>query len=173
MLKECIAEEFAKTKQMEELFDAEQPELDLLSSEFSEWSKELYILTATKEIERWEDDYCLPHDTSLTIEQRRMRVFAKKSEKVITKKDYIRDKIRTMLDATQVSIEEKDCCLIISYETAYLVDNLEICKDYLKKIRPAHWGYQLRNEINRSNSSEIYWGISSETIKQYEWEVKF
>lgn len=171
MLKESIPQEFAKTKQIKELFEAEQPEMDALRDAFKEWSKELYIFTTQKEIERWENDYCITPDESLTMDQRRMRVFAKKSEKVITKKEYLEEKLKKMLGVKYLSISENNCCLTVYYETDYLVDNLDITLDYFRKVRPAHLGYNFINAINRTDTTDIYIGIAVESKKYYNWEV--
>ena len=57
------------------------PEIVLLRNDISLIVKELYISTTEKFIDRWEKDFSLPYDSSLTLEQRRQRIknkFARK-----------------------------------------------------------------------------------------------
>ena len=51
-----------------------EPEIVLLREDISQLIKELYIATTEKYIDRWEQDFSLPYDGSLTLEQRRQRV---------------------------------------------------------------------------------------------------
>lgn len=57
------------------------PEIVLLREDISQLIKELYIATTEKYIDRWEQDFSLPYDGSLTLEQRRQRVKNKLARK--------------------------------------------------------------------------------------------
>lgn len=57
------------------------PEIVLLRDDISQLVKELYVSTTEKYIDRWEKDFSLPYDSSLTIEQRRQRVKNKLARK--------------------------------------------------------------------------------------------
>lgn len=59
------------------------PEIVLLREDISQLIKELYISTTEKLITKWEDDFSLPYDSSLTLEQRRQRVKNKLARKKI------------------------------------------------------------------------------------------
>ena len=59
------------------------PEIVLLREDISQLIKELYISTTEKMITKWEDDFSLPYDSSLTLEQRRQRVKNKLARKKI------------------------------------------------------------------------------------------
>lgn len=86
MLKDCITPLFADTEQLKELFKVEQPEMEQAEKAVEEWMNEFYIPRISDTIERWEDDYALDHDTGLTLEQRRARIFAKKQQRRVPKK---------------------------------------------------------------------------------------
>mgnify|MGYP001134558735 CR=1 FL=1 len=156
MLKDDITPLFADTEQIQELFEAEQPELDALEAAVGAWIRELHIMTATDTIERWEKDYCLDHNAELTIEQRRARVFSQKMQRKIPRKENIEETLRQMLGAVRVSIQEADCRFVVMVETMTLVDNLKIAENYFRKIRVAHFGFELINQINRSYQMEKY-----------------
>ena len=57
------------------------PEIVLLREDISQLIKELYVSTTEKYIPRWEEDFSLPYDGSLTLEQRRQRVKNKMARK--------------------------------------------------------------------------------------------
>ena len=59
------------------------PEIVLLREDISQLIKELYIATTEKYIDRWEQDFSLPYDGSLTLEQRRQRVKNKLARKKV------------------------------------------------------------------------------------------
>ena len=59
------------------------PEIVLLREDISQLIKELYIATTEKYIDRWEADFSLPYDSSLTLEQRRQRVKNKIARKKV------------------------------------------------------------------------------------------
>lgn len=58
-----------------------EPELIQLRSDISDLLKELYVKTTENLIERWEQDFSLKYDSSLTLEQRRQRVLNKLARK--------------------------------------------------------------------------------------------
>lgn len=172
MLKDCIPKKFASMKQMKELFDAEQPELDLIQSEMQGWMKELHIMTCENTISEYEDDYCLDHDVSLTLEQRRARVFAKKGQRFIPRKEYLQNVIQTLLGAQSVLIKEKACEFDIYVATAEQIDNFKIAEDFFREIRPAHWGFTFINNLNREYEILSYFGVAMFEHRKYEMEVE-
>lgn len=172
MLKDCIALKFRKTKQIEELFAAEQPELDLLQEEIRRWIDELHIMTSVKTIEDWEDEYVLDHNTELTLEQRRARIFAKKSSRRIPRIEFLQDTIRTLLNAKSVIILENDCEFEVYVETIGLIDNFKIAEDFFRSARPAHWEYHFINALRREYTANQFLGIATFVHKSFQMEVK-
>lgn len=57
------------------------PEIQLLRDDISSLKKELYVHTTEKFIERWEKDFSLSYDSSLTLPQRRARILNKLARK--------------------------------------------------------------------------------------------
>jgi uncharacterized protein YmfQ (DUF2313 family) len=60
-----------------------EPELLLIRTDLSDLLKELYVKTTTAFITRWERDFGLSYDASLTLEQRRQRVLNKLARKKV------------------------------------------------------------------------------------------
>ncbi len=172
MLKDCIAAYFAKTAQMDELFDAEQPELDQAQEEILGWMEELHILTSTdKSIELWEDDYYLDHNTDITLQQRRARIFAKKSRRLLPRLETLRQTMATLLNNDKVQIYERDCNFEIYVETPELIDTFSIVEEFFRETRPAHWSYTFINTINREYQLKAYIGVAVFTYKSFTMEM--
>ena len=58
-----------------------EPEIIQLRTDISNTVKELYVKTTDNLIRRWELDFSLPYDSSLTLAQRRQRVLNKLARK--------------------------------------------------------------------------------------------
>ena len=58
-----------------------EPEIFLLRTNISDLMKELYVKTTDKLIARWEKDFGLSYDASLTLQQRRQRILNKLARK--------------------------------------------------------------------------------------------
>ena len=172
MLRDDITPLFADTEQIRELFEAEQPELDALEAAVGRWIQELHVMTAADTIERWEKDYCLDHNSELTWEQRRARVFSKKMQRKIPKKENIEETIRQMLGAMRVFIQEEACMFTVLIESMTLIDNLRIAVDYFRKVRVAHFGFVLVNQINRSYLMKKYFTPAITEHKKIRLEVE-
>lgn len=164
MLKDCIPSYFAKTEQMKELFEAEQPELDAAEEEVAGWMKELHIFTAEKTLDLWEDDYKLPHDPSLSVDQRRARIYAKKMERVVPKKKVVEAALKGILNAVNVSITDKDCVLKFLAEDGDIEENLAAAISYLKQIKPSH--FDLAGSVSYNVTSKLYIGLAVKRFKR-------
>lgn len=171
MLRDDITPLFAATEQIRELFEAEQPELDALELAVAGWIRELHVMTAT-EIERWEDDYHLDHNTDLTLEQRRARIFAKKMQRRIPKRANIEEAIQQLLGAVRVSIQEKECMFTVTVESMTLIDNLAIAEDYFRKVRVAHFGFIFINQIPRDYRMDRYFAPALAEHRKISTEVE-
>lgn len=66
---------------IQDILLALDPEIVLLREDISQLAKELYVKTTEKYIERWEEDFSLPKDGSLTLEERRQRILNKLARK--------------------------------------------------------------------------------------------
>ena len=75
------------------------PEIIQLRYDISELLKELYVKTTDKFITRWEKDFSLPYNASLTLQQRRQRVLNKLARKKTLTWENLRLLIRNNLAA--------------------------------------------------------------------------
>lgn len=71
----------SKIDGLKEIMLAIDPEIQLVRNDISQLIKELYIKTTENFIRRWEDDFSLPYDSSLSLQQRRQRVLNKLARK--------------------------------------------------------------------------------------------
>lgn len=71
----------SKVDGLKEIMLAIDPEIQLVRNDISQLIKELYVKTTENFIRRWELDFGLPYDTSLTLQQRRQRVLNKLARK--------------------------------------------------------------------------------------------
>lgn len=70
------------------------PEITLMRNDISNLIKELYVKTTDKFITRWENDFGLKYDASLTLQQRRQRILNKLARKKTLNWDNLKLMIR-------------------------------------------------------------------------------
>ena len=161
MLKDCIAPKFADTKQMKELFLIEEKELERIYRRNEKLYEELFISLADENIERYEKEYALKEDALLTLNQKRARILAKKNSRIVPKISNFSTVIKNLVGAEDVIIKEGTNELSVYVKTAELVENMQIAKDFLRDVRPAHLGYDFINNLNRSSFCIINFGIKA------------
>lgn len=172
MLKDAINPYFAETEQLRELFEVEQPELDVVQQEVEGWIKEMHFMTANDTLQLWEQDYSLPYNPALSQEQRRAQLYAKKMKRLIPLKEKVENVIKTLLGASRVTLEEKDCHFEIHVETATLMMNMAIAEDYFAKTRVAHFEYSFTNQVTRTYIAQKYFGGLAGVVRKTEMEVQ-
>lgn len=74
------------------------PEIQLLRDDLSNLLKELYVKTTENFITRWEKDFALSYDSSLTLTQRRQRIL----NKLARKKTLNWENLRLLIDRKSV-----------------------------------------------------------------------
>lgn len=80
------------------------PEIQLIRSDISDLTKELYVNTTDNFISRWEKDFCLPYDSSLNLKQRRARILNKLARKKTLNRTNLRRLIQQNLEHPQIYI---------------------------------------------------------------------
>lgn len=80
------------------------PEIQLLRDDISQLVKEFYVKTTDKFIERWEKDFSLPYDSSLSLQQRRQRILNKLARKKTLNWKNLRLLIQNNLEKPQIYI---------------------------------------------------------------------
>lgn len=171
MIKDNLPLFVYKIKQMKELIDAEEVELEHLYSFFEELSNEFNIFSCIDTIERFEKDYAIEPNAELSISQRRLKILVKKYQKLLPTIVNLEDTIKGLLDADVVKIKEVGCRFDIYVGSASLLDNMDIAKKFFKDVRPAHFDYKFINSVPRDYVVTTYIGVGEFVHKKMKFEV--
>ena len=171
MIKDNLPLFVYKIKQMKELIDAEEVELEHLYSFFEELSNEFNIFSCTDTIERFEKDYAIEPNAELSISRRRLKILVKKYQKLLPTIVNLEDTIKGLLDADVVKIKEVGCRFDIYVGSTSLLENMDIAKKFFKDVRPAHFDYKFINSVPRDEVATIYIGIGEFMHKKMKFEV--
>ena len=171
MIKDNLPLFVYKIKQMKELIDAEEVELEHLYSFFEELSNEFNIFSCIDTIERFEKDYAIEPNAELSISQRRLKILVKKYQKLLPTIVNLEDTIKGLLDADVVKIKEVGCRFDIYVGSASLLENMDIAKKFFKDVRPAHFDYKFINSVPRDEVATIYIGVGEFMHKKMKFEV--
>ena len=158
-------------KQMKELINAEESELEYLYRFFEEFSNEFNIFSCMDTIKRFEKDYAIEPNEELSIEQRRLRILIKKYQKLLPTVVNLEDMIKRLLSADVVKIREVGCRFDIYVGSAALLENMDIAKKFFKEVRPAHFDYKFINSVPRDDVVTIYIGVNEFMHKKMKFEV--
>lgn len=112
------------------------PEVQLLRDDISQLKKELYIKTTENLIERWEKDFSLSYDPSLTLQARRARLLNKLARKKTLNWENLKILIRNNITKPQFYIMNDSANFffrILIQEKDYT-----ILENALKKAKPAY-----------------------------------
>ena len=77
-----------------------EPEIIQLRTDISDFIKELYVKTTEQFITRWERDFSIKYDASLTLEQRRQQILNRLSGKKVLNWDNLKALIKSNISAT-------------------------------------------------------------------------
>ena len=162
MLKKSVPPFVAEMMEIAQLFIAEQPELDKMEADLAELLKQFYIKTATYSLERWEDEFGLAKDTSLTLMQRRARILAKLNSNPPATVKMLENLVYQAISANAVTIVEhpSEYSFTVYVNSDYLVETFEIADEAVRLARPAHLSYKFVNRLIRRSTSRIYYGIA-------------
>lgn len=162
MLKKSVPPFVAGMLEMAQLFIAEQPELDKMEAILTELLQQFYIKTATYSLERWEDEFGLSRDTSLTLLQRRARVLAKLNSNPPATVKMLENLVYQTISANTVTIVEypSEYRFTVFVNSDYLVETFDIAEEAVRLARPAHLSYKFVNRLIRNAVSNIYYGIA-------------
>lgn len=117
------------------------PEIQLLRNDITQLTKELYVNTTDKFISRWEKDFSLPYDSSLSLKQRQARILNKLARKKTLNWKNLRLLIKNNIIKPQFYIvnDSKNYHFKI-----FLEDNdINLLSNALKKAKPAYLTFDL------------------------------
>ncbi|MBS4760938.1 MAG: DUF2313 domain-containing protein [Clostridium sp.] len=121
---------------LKEIMLAIDPEIQLVRNDISQLIKELYIKTTENFIRRWEDDFSLPFDSSLTLQQRRQRVLNKLARKKTLTWKNLELLITNNIDNPQFYLSNDSA----NYHFRIIVqtENYQEMKKAVEKAKPAY-----------------------------------
>lgn len=127
--------------------------------------------TATLLLDQWEDQYGLPRDSSLTIEQRRARIVQKRLSHGPCNPATLAMAVSNALGGVQVHIKEN-----VSRNTFAVILAEEVADDtparaVLDRMKPAHLIYEIRTATDESNTTKVGIGIAATQCEIIEVEV--
>lgn len=117
------------------------PEVVLMRENISQLKKELYVKTTEKLIDRWEKDFSLSYDASLTLQQRRQRILNKLARKKTLNWENLRLLIKNNILKPQFYIVNNSG--EYSFKIFLEEENISELKNALDKAKPAYLVYEL------------------------------
>lgn len=174
MLKDSLSKLEASMRQMDELLEAEQMEIDRMHAELEKQHERVCVKTADEAgLILWEKEYGLIRDSSLTLNQKKARVLAKMNSGETATRSMLAGLVKQVIDADYVEIIEYplEYYFEVLVGTQYLAENMQIAKDAIDEARPAHLDFEFINEVKRIGKVGYYVGIAGAVTKKIIAEV--
>ena len=143
-------------------------EVDTLKAYIEDLSKNLYVKTATWGLDLFEEELGLVTDKSISYEERRERILAKKRGNGTTTKAMIKNTAEAFSGGEVEVIENfNDYSFIVKFVGILgIPKNLTLFKNMIEDIKPAHLNYELA-------FTYVVWdiakGLSWESIAHKTW----
>lgn len=106
-----------------------EPEVIQIRTDLSDLLKELYVKTTTVFITRWEQDFGLSYDASLSLEQRRQRILNKLARKKVLNWDNLKLLVKN-------NLAENTQFYIVNQASQYHFRILVVDADYSQLYQP-------------------------------------
>ena len=158
--------------------DSNSIEVDTLKAYIEDLSKNLYVKTATWGLDLFEEELGLVTDKSISYEERRERILAKKRGNGTTTKAMIKNTAEAFSGGEVEVIENfNDYSFIVKFIGVLgIPKNLTLFKSMIEEIKPAHLNYELAfTYVVWDIAKGLSWGsIVHKTwtqLKTYEGEV--
>lgn len=127
--------------------------------------------TSTLLLDYWEDQYALPRDSSLTIEQRRARIVQKRLARGPCNPSVLAAAVSSALGGIRVDIKErvaKNTFEVLLYEQ---VADLSPAIAVLDRMKPAHLIYEIRIMAPTVITAEVNVGAAITYSEKFNVEV--
>lgn len=119
-----------------------EPEIIQLRADISDLLKELYVKTTEDFITRWEKDFSLKYDASLTLEQRRQRILNKLARKRPLTWDNLRLLIKNNL-AEKVQFYLSNDSANYHFRIIVATDDYAEMEKAVKQAKPAYLTFDI------------------------------
>lgn len=168
---------YITSKVMKELEHSNSLELGRLNYKIKDIKNQLWIDTATWGLTYWENEYGIETNLSLGYEQRREVLKAKKRGQGTTTKQMIKNVAETFSGGEVNIIQDNpNYAFVVQFVGVKgIPKNMQLFKDMLENIKPAHLGYTIKytytvwnvlkeNKLTCNNSKLKTW----DELKVYE-----
>ena len=120
-------------------------EVDTLKAYIEDLSKNLYVKTATWGLDLFEEELGLVTDKSISYEERRERILAKKRGNGTTTKNMVKNTAEAFSGGEVEVIENfNDYSFVVKFVGIKgIPKNLTLFKNMIEEIKPAHLNYEL------------------------------
>lgn len=170
MLKDSLPKFIADMKELAELLNTDQIEIDRMVEHIEKMVSQFYISSATYSLNDWEREFGLEKNTTLTIAQRRARILGKLNTRTPASIKMLENLVSKTLGVENVSITEvpQEYRFIINVKSEHVLECMDIAKDAVRNARPAHLNYEFINEIARKDIKILYIGMADrKCIEQF------
>ena len=173
MLVDSLPKFVANMKEMAMLLHTNQIEIDAMTVYIENMVNQFYISSADYSLDDWEREFGIEKNSTLTNVQRRAQVLAKLNTRTPASVKMLENLVRKTLNADAVEIVEvpSEYRFIVYVQSGYLVENMGIADDAVRKARPAHLNYEFINNMIRDRHKKIYAAVVGRTVKTIEGEV--
>ena len=127
--------------------------------------------TATLLLDQWEDQYGLPRDSSLTVEERRSRIVRKIQSRGPCNPLTLATAVSAALGGIQVDIQENVAKNTFAVVFADVVDDVSPAVAVLERMKPAHLIYEFRVGDQTATTTRVGVGIAVTQSEIMEVEV--
>lgn len=127
--------------------------------------------TSTLLLDYWEDQYAIPRDSNLTIEQRRARIIQKRLSRGPCNPAILSAAVSSSLGGIRVDINERVAKNTFEVRIYNQVDDLSPALETLERMKPAHLIYEIRFVDQTAITAEINVGTAVTYGEKFKVEV--
>lgn len=127
--------------------------------------------TARLLLDYWEDHYNIPKDTSLTAEQRQLRLIVKTQSRAPANPERLATAVSAALGGVEVKIFENISKNKFLVNIRDVVDSINPAVAVLERMKPAHLIYEIQMSSHTVTEAELKIAIAVTHAEQYKVEV--
>lgn len=140
LLKNYVPFFISKIKEMQNIYNAQQKEIDKLNLDVKDLKAQSFVNTATWGLSLWEEFVGINTDISKSIEERRASILAKFRGQGTTTRKVIEEIAQAYADNIRVTEHNKESCFTVDLESIdkgfpYSLNSLY---NIIEEIQPAH-----------------------------------
>lgn len=127
--------------------------------------------TARLLLDYWEDHYNIPRDTSLTAEQRQLRLIVKTQSRAPANPEHLATAVSAALGGVEVKIIENFSKNKFLVNIRDVVESINPAVAVLERMKPAHLIYEIRMSTHTVTDAELKIAIAMTHAEQFKVEV--